>query len=71
MESVTLQNSTIGRAGEVSSPTPRFLSQLSTPRQRLVRQCQAINYGHIERVEAKNSEPNIQTRNSGLRRDQA
>ena len=57
MESVTSQNPTIGRAGEVRPPTPRLLSQLSTPRQRLVRRCQAINYGYIERLQVKNSEP--------------
>ena len=59
MESVTSQNSTIGRAEEVRPPTPRFLSQLSTPRQRLVHLCQAINYGHIQRLEVTNFEPMV------------
>ena len=37
-------------------PGLRF-SHLSTPRQRLVRRCQAINYGYIQRLEVENSEP--------------
>jgi hypothetical protein len=37
-------------------PGFRF-SHLSAFRQRLVRRCQAINYGYIQRLEVKNSEP--------------
>jgi len=33
------------------------LSDLSTPRQRLVRLCQTTNYGHIQRLDVKDSEP--------------
>jgi hypothetical protein len=40
-----------GRRGAV-----RF-SQLSGPRQLLVRLCQATNYGHIQGLEVKDSEP--------------
>jgi hypothetical protein len=45
-----------------AAPRLRF-SQLSTPRKRLVRRCQVINYGYIERLEVKNSEPifNLET----------
>src|SRR5260370_40596717 len=57
MESVTSQNPTIGRAGQVRPPTPRLLSHISAFRQQLVRRSQAINFGYIERLEVKNSEP--------------
>jgi hypothetical protein len=36
---------------------PLRLSDLSTPRQRLVRLCQATNYGYIQGLEVKGSEP--------------
>ena len=49
---VTAQRRTVKHA----MPGLRF-SHLSPFRQRLVRGCQAINYGHIERLEVKNSEP--------------
>src|ERR1700674_5010206 len=35
------------------------LSQLSAARQSLVRLCQAINYGHIQRLEVTNFEPMV------------
>jgi hypothetical protein len=43
--------------GEVRPATPRLLSELSTTHQLLVRLCQSMNYGHIQRLEVKDSEP--------------
>ena len=43
--------------GDLRRPMPRLLSQLSAPRQLLVRLCQAMNYGYIQRLEVNNSEP--------------
>jgi len=38
------------------SPVIKF-SQLSKPRQTIVRICQAINYGHIREITIRNGEP--------------
>ena len=57
MESITAKVPRSGGLGKLRPPTPRFLSQLSAPRQMLARLCQAMNYGYIQRLEVKNSEP--------------
>jgi hypothetical protein len=38
-------------------PANRRLSDLSAPRQSLVRLCQALNYGQIQMIEVRNGEP--------------
>ena len=41
-------------------PNPFLFSQLSTPRQGLVRLCQTTNYGLIERLQVRGSEPALE-----------
>jgi hypothetical protein len=59
MESVkpgAFQSHGIGGASAAPANGLRF-SQLSAPRQTLVRLCQAINHGSIENLEVRSSEP--------------
>lgn len=45
------------RSGKAAEPSLRRFSQLSVPRQALVRLCQSTNYGLIRNLQVRDSEP--------------
>jgi hypothetical protein len=58
MEPIT-SAATLRRGGPSRPPAPALVrfSQLSGARQALVRLCQAVNYGYIQALDVKDSEP--------------